>query len=91
MLKIIEFGKEYQNPVVLCLGHYESLHKGHKAIVENAKKMAKEMNAEVMLMTINEGDNVRFGRVILDFNERASLLYSMGVGSILSIDFNESF
>jgi len=91
MLKIIEFGKEYITPVVLCLGHYESLHKGHREIIEGAKKLAKDMGAEVMLMTVNEGDNARFGRVILDFNERTSLLFGMGVGSVLSVDFSDDF
>ena len=41
MLKIIKFGERFSNPVVLCLGHYESLHIGHSKIINNAKRLAK--------------------------------------------------
>ena len=91
MLKTVTFNQQSNNPVVLCLGNYESLHIGHAEIISRAVQSAEKLGAEVMLMTIDEGDNARFSGAILTFKERLAMAESLKVSSCLRIDFTEEF
>ncbi|MBR2969341.1 MAG: riboflavin biosynthesis protein RibF [Clostridia bacterium] len=91
MLKIVAFREKFNNPVVLCLGRYESLHVGHAEIISRARAVAQKQGAEVMLMTFDECDNVRNRGVILTFEERAIRAEELGVSSFLRIEFSEEF
>lgn len=90
MFRIVNFGAEHLTPTVICLGRFESLHKGHKRIIDEAISMAKPLGAEVMLMTFDL-DNLRFRGVILTFEERIALAEDLGVSSALKISFNDEF
>ena len=87
----VNFGERYSSPVTLCMGHYESLHKGHTEIIKTAAQIAERNGSEVMLMTFDERLNPRFGRVILTYPERLERAASLGVKAVLRIDFNEEF
>lgn len=90
-MRIIDYGESYGRSVTLCAGRYESLHRGHAQIIKKAVEAAKKNGSEVMLMTFDERDNARFGRVILTYPERISAAEKLGVSSVLRIDFTDSF
>ena len=90
-MKIINFGERFDKPVTLCLGRYESLHRGHRAIISSAMEAAKKNRSSVMLMTFDEGGDPRFGRLVLTFPERCEMASNLGADLILRIDFSEKF
>ena len=90
-MKVIDFAQKYDAPVVLCLGHYESLHLGHVSILQNAAGIAEKLGASVMLMTFDERDNPRFGRVILNFEERLARAEKLGAALALRIEPTAEF
>ena len=90
-MKIINFGERCDDPVTLCLGRYESLHRGHRAIIDTARDKAQKSGSRVMLMTYDEGVCDRFGRLVLTFSERCEMARSLGVDLVLRVDFSEKF
>ncbi len=90
-MKITDYKSKASGKYVVCLGRFESLHLGHRAIISNALNMAGSLGAEVMLMTYDEGDNARFKPLIVDFNERLRIAEELGVGAVLRVEFCESF
>lgn len=87
---IFNYGEKYPRPAVVCLGRFESLHRGHAEIIASAKKIATKNNADVVLMTYDEGDNPRFRGLILDFSERLDKLDGL-VDGVMRIVFDEAF
>ncbi len=87
----VDFGAKTVGEYVLCLGRYESLHKGHAEIIKTAKSLADNVGAKVMLMTYDESDNPRFGRVILSFKERLERAETLGVSAALTVKFDDEF
>ncbi len=87
----LSFNEKYEKPVVLCLGRFESLHLGHRAIIEKALNVASKRCAEVCLMTFDNTDNLRKSGVILNYSERKVKAEELGVSCILHLDFNEKF
>jgi len=90
-MKTVNYGERYSAPVTLCMGRYESVHRGHVQIIKKAASMAEKNGSELMLMTFDERDNPRFGRVILTYPERLARAESLGASSVLRINFTDKF
>ena len=39
------------NPTVVALGYFDSVHLGHRRVIESAKKLAEELNASLTVFT----------------------------------------
>lgn len=50
----------YPGPIVLALGFFDGLHKGHQKVLENAKKIATKRNLPLAAMTFNVSASVMF-------------------------------
>ena len=46
--------------VVLVLGFFDGVHRGHQAVIEQGKKLAKEKNLKLALMTFNQHPSIVF-------------------------------
>ena len=54
------FDEKTNNPVVLCLGGFDSIHLGHKKLITKANELKKELNAESAVFTY-DNDIKSFG------------------------------
>ena len=68
---------------VLCLGFFDSLHKGHLSVIEKAKEIAKNSGASVTVFSFSGNlKKVLYGkeeRVVYLEKERLNLLKDMGI------------
>lgn len=89
-MKIFGYGEKFGEAVV-CLGRYECVHLGHREIIKRACSMAAERGVKVAVMTYDERDNVRFGRLLLNFEERTQAISALGADGVMAVDFTPEF
>ena len=74
------------NPTVVALGYFDSVHLGHRRVIESAKKLAEELNASLTVFTF--GGNLRATisrkdeKFVYSTNERKAILEELGVQNI---------
>ena len=93
-MQVIELGKKLNCPIVLCLGYFGTMHKGHTALLEVARKHAREHQAKVALFTFSNNHLKVLGKdstVVYTFNERLELYDKLGVDVVIVAEFNNEF
>lgn len=88
-MKTVQFGQKVDEPVVVCLGYFGCLHKGHIAVIDQAKKLATRQGARLALFTFS-GNKLRKSS-LFTFEERLELYSKMGVEIVLYADFTPEF
>ena len=69
-MKVIELAEPYDKSViypgkiVLALGFFDGVHRGHQAVILAAKEQAKRLNAKLAVMTFDCHPSVIFQRNI---------------------------
>lgn len=53
-MKIINFGDNLTDKLVLLLGYFDGLHKGHQELVKKAIEVGKQSNAKVCIFTFDD-------------------------------------
>ncbi len=74
-------------PVVVALGYFDSVHKGHQKVIESAKALAKEKNSKTVVFTFSGNLKAVLGederaKVVYTDEEREELYFSYGVDEI---------
>ena len=85
-MNIIKFEERYEKPLVLALGFFDCLHIGHKALVDEAKTIAKNNGYETAVFTFENDINITFGtkeRQIYTINERKVAFEDYGVENMI--------
>ena len=93
-MQVIEFGKQLNCPIVLCLGYFGTMHSGHVKLLEVAKQLASENKAKVALFTFSNNHLKVLGKestVIYTYPERLELYKSLGVDVVIAAEFNNKF
>lgn len=93
-MQLIEFGKQLNTPIVICLGYFGSMHLGHLKLLEIAKQRARERNAHVALFTFSNNHLRVLGKdtkVVYTFEERLMLYQNLGVDYVVAAEFDEHF
>lgn len=79
--------------VVIALGYFDGVHKGHKVVLDTALKKADETSALSVAFTF--GGNLRGklfgGKCIFTSNERAEILLEMGFSEIYTAPVTDEF
>ncbi len=89
-MKVIDYSKKSNEPVILVLGFFDCLHIGHLKLIERARKIASETKSEVCLFTFENADLSDDGSV-LSFSERVEKAERHGVNLVLKANFDERF
>ncbi len=82
------------SPVVIALGFFDSVHKGHQKVIESAKQLAKENGAKTVVFTFSGNLKAVLGdensKVVFTDSEREKIYLSLGVDEIYfaPTDFN---
>ena len=56
-MEIIKYGESLQKPMVLCLGYFDAIHKGHKKIISVAKDYALKNDLLTAVLIFTGGKN----------------------------------
>ena len=81
-------------PTVVALGYFDSVHLGHRKVIEEAKKLAEQLSAKVTVFTFD--GNLRAALSLIDYKfvysleERKAIFAEMGINDVFvqSVDFN---
>ena len=81
--------------VVLALGYFDCLHVGHLTVIERAKQVAKQLNAEPVVFTF-DGDlrsavNGNNQGSVYTLEERKTLLMELGVKNVYCAPVTKEF
>ena len=93
-MQLIEFGRKLNDPIVLCLGYFGCMHKGHVALLDVAKQRASECGAKVALFTFSNNHLRVLGKDVKSlytFAERKSIYESLGIDYVLVSEFTDEF
>lgn len=87
-----------EEDIVLVLGYFDGLHKGHQTLFKEARKIADEQGLKIAVLTFPESPKLAFVRyqpdLMLHLNhpeERAAHLENLGVDYLYLIDFTSHF
>lgn len=86
----------FRNPVV-TIGSYDGLHAGHRALLDNVRRIAVETGGESVVVTfsphprqvLSRGDDKPF--ILSTLREKAYLLEQAGIDNMIVADFTEEF
>lgn len=89
--------KEEVPKVVMALGFFDGVHKGHQKVIRTALQKAEEMNVECAVMTFHPHPSIVLQKDIQDveyitpLKEKEKLIASLGVDRLYLIEFTKSF
>lgn len=103
-MQIIEIHHPYQknqipsDEVVLVLGFFDGVHKGHQKVIEQGRKIAKKRGVKLALMTFNQHPSIVFKKIqpetmkyLTTINQKKRLMKQAGVDCLYIIEFTSSF
>ncbi|MGY3766892.1 bifunctional riboflavin kinase/FAD synthetase [Vagococcus vulneris] len=103
-MKVIKIHHPYyaddipNNDVVLALGFFDGVHRGHQEVIKIAKKEADRRGIKLALMTFNHHPSVVFQKVdmmsikyLTTVREKEELMASLGVDILYVIEFTSAF
>jgi len=87
-----------QAGVVLVLGYFDGLHKGHQALFSQARKIAKVLNLKIAVLTFPESPKIAFTKFTPDLlkhlstkDDRYQMFEELGVDYLYLKDFTSKF
>lgn len=90
----LRFNLIYAEKCVIALGFFDSVHRGHRHLIEKAKERAAENGEKLAVFTF---DNNPFGYVgrdegeVYTYSERIEMLKNMGVDIVVSATMDNEF
>ncbi|MHA2620547.1 MAG: riboflavin biosynthesis protein RibF [bacterium JZ-2024 1] len=80
---------------VWAVGVFDGFHRGHQALVERARQMARDLHARAGVLTFHPHPReILFGTrvpMIVTLNERVRLLSNAGVARVWTVEFTPAF
>lgn len=89
-MKIVRYGETDTDKIVLLLGFFDCLHKGHIKLIDKAKKTRDVKRCKIALFTFENFDFSKDGEVLL-FDERIEKAERFGIDEIIVASFDETF
>ncbi len=89
-MKIVNYGENDSDKIVLLLGYFDCLHIGHRELIKKAQSVKDVKDCKIALFTFKNDDFCKDGALLL-FDERIAKAERFGVDEIVVADFNEEF
>ena len=89
-MKTINYGEKCDERVILLLGFFDCLHKGHLELIKKARELRDVKHSKIALFTFKNDDFSQNG-TLLCYNERIEKAERFGVDFIVAATFDESF
>jgi riboflavin kinase/FMN adenylyltransferase len=87
-----------QDEVVLVLGYFDGVHKGHQEVINRGKKIADEKNLKLALMTFNHHPSIVFNKLTYETTkmlnttkQKAKIMENLGVDYYYVMNFTSNF
>jgi len=95
-LKIIREGEKINEPVVLTIGSFDGVHKGHKALIGQLKDIAGEKGLKTAVMSFVPHPKIYFNprkdfKLLNTLEEKINLLEKSGIDYLILPEFNKEF
>lgn len=88
---------EVAGPYSLALGFFDGVHRGHQAVIEQAKVQAQENNVKLAVMTFDPHPSIVLGNsnekvlYITPLQQKIAILEEMGVETLFVVRFTSDF
>lgn len=103
-MEVIKLHHPYQkamipdDDVVLVLGFFDGVHRGHQEVIEKGKQIAHERNLKLAVMTFNQHPAVVFSKVketpikyLSTLKQKEVLMKNLGVDYLYEVAFTSAF
>ncbi|MGX7264133.1 riboflavin biosynthesis protein RibF [Enterococcus crotali] len=87
-----------KDEVVMVLGFFDGVHRGHQKVIETGKKIAKEKGLKLAVMTFNQHPSIVFQKVLPEnmkylnsLEQKERLMEKHGVDMLYVIEFTSAF
>lgn len=103
-MKIIKLRHPYKQTeiptekVVLVLGFFDGVHRGHQKVIETGKKLAEENQLKLAVMTFNQHPSIVFQkllpenmRYLTSLEQKERHMAELGVDYLYEVEFTSSF
>lgn len=84
--------------VVMVLGFFDGVHRGHQKVIETGKKAAAEKGLKLAVMTFNQHPSIVFQKVLPEnmkylnsLQQKERLMEKLGVDILYIVDFTSAF
>ena len=88
---IYSFEETTENAIVLCLGGFDSIHKGHKLLIDYANEIKARYGASSAVFTYDDQFCKPNESVVFTYNERLLRLERAGVDEVCVASFTAEF
>lgn len=88
-MQAISFENGYENRIVLSIGYFDAVHIGHAALLESARALSEELNAETAALVFKGG--FKRGGDVFTYDERLLRLKTQGVDAVICATVTEEF
>lgn len=103
-MKVIKFRHPYtkdivpDEDVVLVLGFFDGVHKGHQKVIETGRKIADKQGLKLAVMTFNQHPSIVFQKVkpnemkyLTNLEQKNQLMANLGVDYLYVVEFTSLF
>lgn len=93
-IKEIDYRNGCGDPIVLCLGFFDCVHRGHNALIQRARLFARIDGAKCAVFTFSGNPFSALGRddkEIFTYRERVFRLWQLGVDVVIKAEPDEKF
>lgn len=85
-----------KQPIVLSIGNFDGVHKGHQALIERMHDLAKQERATKAILTFKNHPSeilkpYQKTSLLTDFTHKTSLLHQAGIDHVIMLMFDQNF
>ena len=85
MNKVLTYGETCHENLILALGYFDAVHKGHKKVLKKAVDIANQKNATPSALIFIGG---KCKKDIFTLPERLKRIFSTGIKTVIIKDYN---
>jgi riboflavin kinase/FMN adenylyltransferase len=93
-MQAIQFEKGCSQPLSLALGFFDSIHIGHKKLIDTAKLAAERLGCKSAIFTFSNNPYLMFGKdteLVYDFKDRLKVLSELCLDYVIYKEFDKDF
>ncbi len=93
-MQILKFGEKLNSPIVICLGFFGCMHRGHQKLLQTAKDLALTKGSKVAMFTFSNNHLRVLGKDVkplYTFKERCDIYQGLGVDFLITAEFTSQF
>lgn len=93
-MKEVIFNSQFKEPLVIALGFFDSIHRGHRAIIDKVLKISDDLKCLPAVMTFTNNPYSllnKSAKLVYTYNERLKIFEETGVKVVIKAEFDNGF